>query len=94
MAKTFFVYILASHRRTLYVGVTSDLRRRLGEHSTGQGDSFAHRYLVHRLVHVEICQRASDAIRREKQLKGWTRARKLALIEEANPEWRDLAAGG
>ncbi len=85
------VYILASRRNgTLYVGVTSDLMRRVWEHRNEVVDSFTKRYHVHRLVHVEFFERIDDAIRREKQLKKWRRAWKLALIEGENPQWNDL----
>lgn len=88
-----WVYILASRTRVLYVGVTNDLARRVAEHSAGTGSAFTRRYQVHHLVHAEEFGDVRDAIRREKTLKGWTGARKLALIESANPVWDDLAAG-
>jgi putative endonuclease len=85
------VYVLASRRNgTLYVGVTNDVRRRVWEHRTGVADGFTKRYGVHRLVYAEFHASIVEAIAREKQLKKWRRAWKLALIEEANPEWRDL----
>jgi putative endonuclease len=85
------VYVLASRSQTLYIGVTSDLNRRLAEHRRGEGSAFARKYRVTRLVYVETYGFVGDALRREKQLKGWTRAKKLALIEGTNPDWRDLA---
>ncbi len=91
METTYFVYILASHRRTLYIGVTGDLLRRLEQHEQGRNGAFTHRYNARRLVYCESCRDVRDALRREKQLKGWSRARKLELIEAVNPEWRDLA---
>ena len=87
----YFVYMLASKRHgTLYIGVTNDLRARLELHRMGKGSEFVKKYNVHRLVYVEPYDNAEDAIRREKQLKKWNRAWKLRLIEQDNPEWRDL----
>lgn len=85
------VYILASARKTLYVGVTNDLRRRLYEHKTGAVPGFTTRYRIDRLVYYECAEEARSAIAREKQLKGWRRDRKIELIEASNPEWDDLA---
>jgi len=85
------VYILASGRNgTLYVGVTSDLARRAWEHGADAADGFTRRYGVHLLVHAEFHETMPDAIAREKQVKTWRRAWKLALIERGNPGWRDL----
>ena len=85
------VYILASRRNgTLYVGVTSNLVRRVWEHRNGLGDGFTKRYEVYRLVYFELLDSMEAAIAREKHIKGWHRAWKLSVIEEANPEWRDL----
>lgn len=85
------VYLLASKRNgTLYVGVTSDLARRVWEHRNGVADGFTRQYRVHRLVHVEFHATMEDSIRREKRLKKWRRAWKIRLIEESNPDWRDL----
>jgi len=85
------VYILASRRNgTLYTGVTSDVARRGWIHRSGSIDGFTRRYGVHRLVYVELHETMSDAIVREKQIKKWRRAWKLALIENANPQWQDL----
>ncbi len=92
MDDRFVVYILASRTRTLYIGVTNDLERRLAQHRTGLGSRFARRYSVDRLVLVEWSPDPLSAITREKQLKGWIRAEKIALIESVNPGWRDLAA--
>lgn len=89
--REFHVCILASRPRgTLYVGVTSDLERRLSEHRFGAVHSFTRQYAVHRLVHVETFADPIEAISREKRLKKWPRAWKLQLIEAANPDWRDL----
>jgi putative endonuclease len=84
-------YILASERNgTLYAGVTSDIARRAWLHRSDSVDGFTKRYAVHRLVYVEFHQTMPDAIVREKQIKKWRRAWKLALIEKANPQWLDI----
>jgi putative endonuclease len=88
---TYYVYIVASWTRVLYIGVTNDLTARLYQHRTASEDTFAGRYRTHRLVHVEEYRWIDDAIAREKQLKGWKRDRKTALIEAENPGWRDLS---
>jgi putative endonuclease len=82
---------MANRSRTLYCGVTSDLVRRVCEHRTMQSDSFTCRYLIDRLVYFEEGADIRDAIAREKQVKGWSRARKIELIESANPGWVDLS---
>jgi len=88
---TAFVYILASAKNgTLYVGVTSDLVKRVYEHKHGLIDGFTRRYRVHRLVYYEACEDIREAIRREKQIKKWRRAWKIRLIRRFNPEWTDL----
>ena len=85
------VYILASERNgTIYIGVTSDLVKRAWEHKNDTVDGFTKRYGVHRLVYYEFHGDMLAAITREKQLKKWNRAWKLELIEEKNPEWKDL----
>ncbi len=85
------VYILASKRNgTLYIGVTSDLVKRGWEHRTNAVDGFTKKYNVHKLVYYEVSDDMISGISREKQLKKWRRAWKLRLIEERNPEWRDL----
>jgi putative endonuclease len=84
-------YILASQRNgTLYVGVTSDLARRIWQHKHAAADGFSKQYAVHTLVYYELHQTMSSAIMREKQLKKWNRAWKLRLIEASNPDWIDL----
>ena len=91
MKENFYVYILASQRRgTLYVGVTSNLTKRVYEHKSGLADGFTKQYGVHRLVYYEIAEDAEAALTRERQIKKWNRAWKLRLIEEHNPEWEDL----
>jgi putative endonuclease len=86
------VYILASGKHgALYVGVTSNLLKRLHEHRTGTTKGFTDRYGVKRLVLIEPCPDMASAIAREKQLKRWHREWKINLIEATNPDWRDLA---
>ncbi|MGC2856864.1 GIY-YIG nuclease family protein [Novispirillum sp. DQ9] len=87
------VYILASRRNgTLYVGVTSDIVRRIWQHRQGFGSSFVRQHGVHHLVYAEPHETMEAAIVREKQLKKWQRAWKIRLIEERNPLWLDLYA--
>jgi putative endonuclease len=87
-----FVYILASQPRgTLYIGVTSDLPKRIFDHRNGTLLGFTSRYRVYRLVHAERFDRMPEAIAREKQLKNWHRQWKINLIEAENPHWDDLA---
>jgi putative endonuclease len=86
-----YVYILASRRNgTLYIGVTTDLVRRVAEHKEGVVEGFTRKYGVKILVHFDVFDEVEAAIVREKQLKEWKRAWKLRLIEETNPDWRDL----
>jgi putative endonuclease len=87
----YWVYILASGHRTLYTGVTNDLERRLFEHRTGVIKGFTWKYNIHRLVYVEVTDDPLSAITREKQIKGWSRQKKLDLITERNPGWKDLS---
>ena len=88
--RIYSVYILASRSRSLYIGVTNNLVRRLRMHRDGKVHTTA-KYRIVRLVHVETTSDVRAAIAREKQLKGWLRRRKLALISAANPGWDDLA---
>ncbi len=91
MKKNGYVYILANRRNgTLYIGVTSDLIRRVWEHRNGVVDGFTKEYNVKLLVHYECFATVEDAIRREKAIKKWHRKWKLQLIERDNPDWRDL----
>ena len=86
------VYIMASKRNgTLYTGVTSSLLHRAWQHREGLIDGFSKQYGCKLIVWYELHATMPDAIAREKQIKGWSRAKKLALIEEDNPEWKDLA---
>src|SRR5881409_4149720 len=87
--RSYCVYIMASRSRVLYTGVTNDLVRRVDEHKRGLTPGFTSRYRVSRLVYFEAFGDVRDAIAREKQLKGWLRARKMRLIEQKNPSWED-----
>jgi putative endonuclease len=89
--RTFTVYILASLSRRLYVGVTNDLDRRMLQHRSCRADAFTAKYRITRLVYFEQTVDVHAAIAREKQLKGWRRAKKIALIESVNAGWIDLA---
>jgi putative endonuclease len=91
MTKQPAVYILTNKRNgTLYVGVTSNLVKRVWEHKSGAIDGFTKRYGLHELVWYEMHESMESAIEREKRLKNWKRAWKLGLIEENNPDWHDL----
>ncbi len=88
---SYYVYILASGRNgTLYIGITNNLVKRVYEHKGGKIEGFTKRYKVDQLVYFEETTDAYSAITREKQLKKWKRAWKIRLIEESNPQWRDL----
>lgn len=91
MSRTYWIYILASRSRNLYVGVTNDLQRRMIEHRQGLVPGFTSRYKIFRLVHCEQFADIRDAIEREKEIKGWRREKKTWLIERDNPTWQDLA---
>ncbi|WOH82301.1 GIY-YIG nuclease family protein [Bradyrhizobium sp. BEA-2-5] len=98
-ARSYYVYILASHiGGTLYIGVTNDLIRRVGQHKLKLVEGFTEKYDIVRLVYFEQFDDPENAIRREKRLKKWRRAWKISLIEKDNPDWIDLypeiAAGG
>jgi putative endonuclease len=88
----YFVYVLSSLGRTLYVGVTNDLERRLYEHRTSPHFAFTSQYRIGRLVHFEETSDVQAELAREKQIESWRRSKKVSLIEATNPEWRDLAA--
>lgn len=91
--KTMHVYVMSGHNRRLYTGVTSDLERRVWEHRMKLLPGFTSRYNFHKLVFYEVVEGPHSAIEREKQIKGWNRQKKLALIEGTNPQWEDLSAG-
>ena len=89
--RQYWVYIMNSASgNALYVGVTNNLEKRVWEHRNGAGSEFAKKYRVTRLVYAEEYDNPTDAIAREKQLKGWRRERKNELVRSMNPEWRDL----
>ncbi len=87
----YVVYIVCSLTGTLYIGMTNSIYRRALEHKRGEVESFAGKYGCNRLVYYESFDDVHKAIGREKQLKGWSRAKKIALIESKNPRWEDLA---
>jgi putative endonuclease len=89
--KRYYVYILASKSRTLYIGVTGFLTARILQHKTGDTVSFTSRYNINRLVYYESFRYVNNAMSRETQLKSWSRKRKIVLIEAGNPLWDDLA---
>jgi len=92
--KQSYVYILSSKKNgTLYIGVTSDLIKRVWEHKNNVVEGFTKKYSVHNLVYFEIYEDIEQAIKREKQLKRWNRKWKLELIEKSNPDWVDLYEG-
>ena len=89
--KTYFVYILANRKEgTIYIGITSDIIRRVYEHKAKAGDGFTAEYNVDRLVYFEQHSDVLEAIAREKKLKRWRREWKIELIQRGNPDWRDL----
>ena len=91
MEKIYFVYLLASKSRRLYVGVTNNLERRLYEHKHKLVDGFTKSYNIDRLVFFESTSDVRVAIEREKEIKKWRREKKIALIEAMNPIWNDLS---
>ena len=91
MAENFFVYILAKDKNsTFYVGVTSDLVKRVWKHKNEVADGFTKKYGIKTLVYYEVFSDAPNAFQREKRLKKWNRVWKMRVIEEMNPDWRDL----
>ena len=92
--KRYYVYIMASRSLTLYTGVTGDVYHRALQHKAGDVEGFTKKYRVDRLVYYETFKYVNNAIAREKQIKAWTRAKRLALIKTMNPAWQDLADGG
>src|SRR5574337_844592 len=84
---------MTNRSRTLYTGVTNDLERRVYEHKRKLVPGFTARYRITRLVYFEVTQDVQAAIAREKEIKGWLRAKKIALLESVNPEWKDLSLG-
>jgi putative endonuclease len=91
MSKEYYVYIMTNKSRTLYTGVTNDLLRRVYEHKKKLIKGFTSKYKLQYLVYYEPTSSINSAIEREKQIKGWLRAKKIALIDSMNPEWKDLS---
>ena len=92
MSKEYYVYIMTNKSRTLYTGVTNDLMRRVHEHKNKlDPNSFTSKYNIQFLVYYESTPTVHVALAREKQVKGWLRAKKIALIDSLNPEWKDLS---
>jgi len=89
--KQFYVYILTNKSKTLYVGVTNDLQGRVYVHKNKINEGFTKKYNIAKLVYYEEFSDSYSAIMREKQIKGWLRKKKIALIKSMNPEWTDLA---
>ena len=91
MIKQYYAYILANKRNgTIYIGVTNNLKRRVGEHKEDLIEGFTKKYRIHSLVYFESYNDIKDALTREKRLKKWNREWKIKLIEEMNPDWCDL----
>lgn len=89
--KKYYVYILAKARNsTFYVGVTSNLQKRIWEHKNETADGFTKKYGIKTLVYYEVFEDPENAIKREKRLKKWNRGWKMEIIEQMNPEWNDL----
>ena len=91
MSKEYYVYIMTNKSRTLYTGVTNDLMRRVSEHKNKVVQGFTSKYNIQYLVYCESTSNIHVALEREKQIKGWLRAKKIALINSINPEWKDLS---
>ena len=91
--KAYYVYILTSSTGTLYTGVTNDLFRRVYEHKQKLVEGFTKKYNIDRLVYYEETHDVNSALLREKQIKGWLRKKKIALIQSLNPKWEDLSEG-
>ena len=91
MSKQYYVYIMTNKSRTLYTGVTSNLMRRVHEHKNKLIEGFTSKYNIHILVYYESTSNVHAALAREKQIKGWLRSKKIALIESMNPKWKDLS---
>ena len=91
VVKTYYIYILANFKRTLYAGVTSNMAKRMWQHRNKAMPGFANKYNIDRLVYCETTLDPLVAIAREKQIKSWTREKKIALIETRNPYWKDLS---
>ena len=93
MQRRYYVYIMASKSRVLYTGVTGNLQRRVLEHKHDTELGFTTNYRIHRLIYYETFHYIGNAIAREKEIKGWLRSKKVALIRSFNPTWEDLSEG-
>ena len=91
MSKEYYVYIMTNKSRTLYTGMTNNLMRRVHEHKHKLVPGFTSKYNIQYLVYYEATPDVHTAIAREKQIKGWLRAKKIALINSINPQWKDLS---
>ena len=87
----YYVYIMASGNLTVYTGVTNDIRRRVHEHKFRLSPGFTSKYFINRLVYFDTTNNVYAVLTFEKRIKGWSRAKKIALIEERNPDWKDLS---
>ena len=87
----YYVYIMTNQSKTLYIGVSNNLRRRVAEHKSKLIPGFTQKYNIDKIVYFEVTNDVYSAITREKQIKGWIRKKKIALIESVNPEWKDLS---
>ena len=92
-SRTYYVYIMSNQSRTLYVGFTNDIHKRVCQHKTGLVEGFTNRYKIDTLVYIESFGDVLSAIAREKQIKRWRRDKKLRLIAKSNPDWHDISDG-
>jgi putative endonuclease len=91
--KSYFVYIMSNRSKTLYTGITNSLMRRAAQHKRGEGSRFTSKYKLDRLVYYERYEDVHRAIGREKEIKGWLRIKKMALVVSVNPAWKHLSDG-
>jgi len=91
LVKQYYVYIMTNKSRTLYVGMTNDLQRRVYQHKQKLVEGFTQKYNITMLAYYEVTNEVHAALAREKQIKAWRRSKKLALIESTNPQWKDLS---
>jgi len=91
--RQYYVYIMTNRSRTLYTGVTNNIKQRVHQHKNKLIEGFTRKYNIDRLIYVETFSDIDSAIAREKTIKGWLRKRKIELINDTNPDWRDLSEG-
>jgi putative endonuclease len=91
LEKWYYIYFMSNRSKTIYIGVTGPFRKRVWQHKTGQFEGFTKRYKLDRLVYFEKYKNVHAALAREKQLKRWTRIKKIQLVVSMNPTWKDLA---